>query len=285
VSLGAVVALFAAVAYGAADFCGGLASRRTPASAVLVVSQLAGLVLLGIILPFTGTHFYARDLPVAALAGCAAAAGIGLLYAALAVGRMGVVSPITAVVSASVPVAFGALMGERISALAAAGCAVALVAIVMISAGGARDPLATTGRGWREPGVVIALGSGLAIGVLYVALAHGRPDGRLAIVAEMRLVSIPLLFGFARLTRRPFAVPRAALGIVAAAGVLDMCANVGYAIAARLAPLAIAAVLTSLYPASTVLLAFVVLRERLTRLQAAGVACAVAGVAGISLGS
>ena len=267
------LALLAALAYGSADFFGGLASRKMAAALVVVFAQVAGLVVLAVVYPLVPGRFYVTDLGWGLAAGACGALGIGALYAALAVGRMGVVSPVTAVVGACVPVAWGLMTGERPGALALAGIGLAFVAVALVSTD------ARTGRiSPREPGLRLALVSGLAIGLLYVFLAQAHRDAGLAVVAASRLSSIPLLLAYA-LTRRESPAAAGNLWMMLAlAGGLDMAANVLYVVAARAGLVAIAAVLTSLYPAATVFLARLVLGERLTGVQWAGVGCAAAGV-------
>ena len=272
------LALAAAIVYGAADFFGGLASRRTAAAAVVVISQLAGFVVLGAAwLALPGT-FYPGDIAYGIGAGIAGGTAIAALYAALAVGRMGVVSPITAVIGASVPVVFGLTIGERPSSLALAGVAAAFVAVALVSAGGE-----TRGFSLREPGIGLALLSGLGIGGLYVLLSRGHPDAGLARLAVTRVTSVVLLVGYALLRRESLRPAPGSLRLILVAGAFDMSANVFYVLATRYGMLAIVAVLTSLYPASTVFLARVVLHERLTGLQWLGVGFAASGVLLIAL--
>jgi drug/metabolite transporter (DMT)-like permease len=272
------LALLAALVYGAADFFGGIASRKTPAAAVVVLSQLAGVALLFAILPFVPSHFYASDMGWGLLAGLCGAAGIGLLYAALAIGRMGVVSPVTAVVAASVPVFWGLASGERPSSLALAGVALAFLAVGLVSTN-----VETLRFSLREPGVGLALGSGIAIGFLYVLLAHTHRDAGLSVLVASRAASIPALLLFALVRREPLRPAAGALGIIVLAGLLDMGANIFYVLAAREGLLTVVAVLTSLYPAATVFLALFILRERLGPVQWAGVVFAICGVTLIAL--
>jgi drug/metabolite transporter (DMT)-like permease len=275
------LALAAAIAYGAADFCGGIASRRTPAATVVVLSQLAGAPVLAVAwlaIP-GGGRFYTSDALWGLCAGLAGGIAIAALYAALAVGRMGVISPITAVIGASVPVLAGFALGERPSAPAVAGVALAFVAVVLVSANAE-----TRGLSFRAPGVGLALVSGLAIGALYVFLGRGHADGTFARLAVTRVVSVAFLCVYALARREPLRPAPGALPLILGAGALDMGANVLYVLAARSGLLAIAAVLTSLYPASTVLLARLVLHERLTAWQWLGVAVAAGGIALIALG-
>lgn len=267
------LALLAAVVYGAADFFGGLASRKTPAVAVVVLSQLVGLAFLIVAAFFVPGHFYAGDVAWGVAAGIGGAVGIGALYAALAIGRMGVVSPVTAVVGASVPVVVGFALGDRPPLHAAIGLALAFVAVALVAA---------NAESWHftfdEPGIGLALVSGLAIGALYVFLSRGHHDAGLTLLGTTRVTSIVLLGAYALLRRVPLVPARGAFATIAFAGGLDMLANVFYVLASHAGLLEIVAVLTSLYPASTVILARFVLDERLARSQWAGVAFATAGV-------
>jgi drug/metabolite transporter (DMT)-like permease len=274
------LALAAALAYGAADFCGGIASRRTQAAAVVIISQLGGLLVLAVAwVAFPGGgRFYHDDLVYGLCVGLAGAVAITTLYAALAVGRMGVISPITAVVGASVPVITGFALGERPSTAAAVGVALALVAVVLVSIDGE-----TRGFSLRAPGVVLALVAGLAIGAAYVFLSLGHNDGGFDRLAVARVVSVGLLVTYALVRRQSLRPAAGGVPLILGAGALDMSANVLYILAARSGLFAIAAVLTSLYPASTVLLARIFLHERLTRVQWCGVAFAACGVVLIAL--
>lgn len=266
--------LAAAAVYGAADFVGGFASRRTPAVAVVVLSQLAGVGVLAIAWSTSPGHFYASDVLWGVAGGIGGSVGIAALYAALAVGRMGVVSPITAVVSASVPVIVGFAAGDRPPVLGIIGVAFAFVAVALVSANAETRVISL-----REPGLVLALLSGAGIGLLYVMLARGHRDAGYALLALVRATSVTLLVGYALLRRESLRPAPGSLRLILLAGALDMSANVLYVAATRIGLLAIVAVLTSLYPASTVLLARVFLRETLTPIQWVGVAFAATGVA------
>jgi drug/metabolite transporter (DMT)-like permease len=272
--MGVAIALCAAAIYGAADFFGGLAARRTAAAAVVVLSQVAGLVVLALAWIVLPGHFYASDIAWGIGAGIAGGIGIAALYAALAIGRMGVVSPITAVVGASVPVAVGLALGQRPPAVALAGIVLAFVAVALVSANAETSRISL-----REPGLALALFSGAGIGILYVCLARGHADGGLALLLTTRLTSLAMLVAYALARRESLRPASGASATIVVAGVLDMSANVLYVLATRHGSLAIVAVLTSLYPASTVLLARIVLKERVERIQWLGVGCAACGVA------
>ncbi len=268
------LALMAALAYGAADFMGGLASRRTAAVTVVVLSQIAGIAVLGIAWLFAPGRFYASDVAFGLAAGVAGAIAISALYAALTIGRMGVISPITAVVGATIPVIVGIVLGERPAPLELAGVACAFFAVAFVSANAETKRISLS-----EPGLMLALVSGVGIGALFVTLALGHPDAGLARVATARVTSIALLVAYAGVRRQSLRPAPGSLPMIFVAGALDMGANVLYVLSARYGMLAVVAVLTALYPGSTVFLARVFLNETLSRLQWIGVGFAAAGVA------
>jgi uncharacterized membrane protein len=272
-----MLALLSAVFYGAADFIGGVTSRRASTLAVVVVSQLAGLVLLAAATPFiqpVATPSRA-DLLWGALAGMGGGVGVGLLYRALAIGTMAVVAPITASCAVLLPVMADVGAGARLPVQTTAGIVLAIVAIVLVSQAGASD-----GDGPRRAsrGVGLAICSGIAIGVFFLALARTSSASGLWPLVAARTVSVAGAVLLIVVTRVPFRVGGAlALGI-AGGGVLDMVANLLYLIASRGGELSPVVTLASLYPASTVVLARVVLGERLTGAQYAGIACALVAI-------
>lgn len=268
------LALSAALAYGGGDFFGGLASRRTPPAAVVVLSQIAGVAVLVCAWPFAPGRFYASDIGYGIGAGIAGGVAIAALYAALAIGRMGVVSPVTAVIGATVPVVVGLWSGERPPTIVLAGVAAAFVAVALVSTNAETKRISLS-----EPGLGLALLSGLGIGALYVLLSLGHRDAGLARLAVARAASIAFLAAYLAVRRESLRPAPGAFPTILLAGALDMGANVLYVISTRYGMLAVVAVLTSLYPASTVFLARVVLRETLSRLQWVGVGFAALGVA------
>lgn len=270
--------LLAAFFYGAADFCGGFATRRTPVLAVTSVSRLTGLVVLAIVLPFFPAHVLPGDYFWGALAGLCGGVGIALLYHALSIGKMGVVSPVTAVLAAAVPVIVSTALGQRLAVQQVVGIVFALVAIVLISLSfedGARE---FSTRGLKE-----AVASGITLGGFYVFLAHTHREAGLYGVLAASAASVAFLALLGVGTRVDLRPKRSALPMILLSGTQDMAANVLYVLATFNGSLAIAAVLTSLYPASTVFLARVVLKERLGAVQWLGVAFALAGVVLIAL--
>jgi drug/metabolite transporter (DMT)-like permease len=277
--LALVLALIAGLSWGTADFIGGVATKRLPPATVLLVAQGAGLVFTGALVAVSGDDVPpARVLATGALGGVFGALGLAALYRGLAIGRMGVVAP-TAALSGVVPVVVGFLGGDRPAALQIFGMAIAGVGIVLA----ARTPDEGAAPGWAA-GVGSALVAALFLGGLVACLdAAGDTSAQWA-AFSVRLSSAPL-FAIAWLVSTDRALPaRADLTTLACIGVLDNAANVIFAIAAQRGLLSLVAVVGSLYPVSTVLLARAVLHERMVRHQVVGVASAFLGVALIAAG-
>jgi drug/metabolite transporter (DMT)-like permease len=277
-SFGYALALLSAVCYGAGDFVGGVTSRRASAIVILVVSQFAGFAVLLLLLPvFGAADVTAADLLWSGCAGLAGGTGVVMLYRALAIGTMAVVAPVSASLAVIVPVAVDIAGGTRLDSRALAGILLALVAIVLV--GQAKGDGERTG-GVVPPGLLIALLSGVAIGLFFLLLARVSPTAGLWPIAIARLSSLLLFTGIA-LGRGSgqFRLPGRLLALAAAGGVLDMLANALYLVASRYGELSVVVTLASLYPASTVLLARVVLHERLSRMQQLGVCVACVAIA------
>ncbi|HTM05415.1 MAG TPA: DMT family transporter [Vicinamibacterales bacterium] len=277
-SSAAAIAIASAVLYGAADFVGGLTARRASTLAVVFVSQFAGALTLLLFLPLLPHADPSRvDLQWGVVAGVAGGVGVALLYEALAIGTMAAVAPTTAVCAVAIPVAVAVIVGERPSAVTWIGMVVALVAIVLVSRESSpADPAAPR----RQPGraLMLAIASGVVIGVFYLALARTSAGAGMWPLLAARgasalfFLALALSGGHGRLR-----LPLAVLPMAAGCGVIDMLANALYLVATRGGPFSVIVTLVSLYPASTVLLARLVLHERLGRVQVAGVvACLVA---------
>lgn len=285
--MAAALALLSAVVYGAGDFAGGLAARRMSPAAVVLRTNAIGLAGLLLVAPlFAAGDVGAEDLAWGAGGGLVGGVGVLLLYRGLAEGTMSVVAPITAVLAAAVPVAVGLLDGERPSAVALIGIPFALVAITLL----ARDPAeAGPERGTPFPVIVMALGAGLAFGLFFVSLDRAGDDsgiwplvaGRGASVAMFAAVAL-----FVASTRPPAgAARRGTTGrLLLTCGICDSGANALFLLATHEGLLTLVAVLGSLYPASTVVLATTFTHERLVRSQAVGVGLALAAVVLITLG-
>jgi uncharacterized membrane protein len=267
------VALLAALTYGVADFAGGLAARRAPVVVVTAVAQGAGLLSLLPVVGLVPGRPSAAALGIGALAGVAGASGLLLYLRALAVGLMGVVAPLSAVVGAGLPLAVGLLGGELLGPMAVFAIVLALVAILLATAGTRKDAAASSG-------VLLGLAAGTGFGLFFVGLDATPPDSGLWPLVAGRVVSVTLLAGLVvhhhPLRARtlvparagtPVPARRAPLVLMLVSGVFDTLANVLFLLATRLGDLAISAVLVSLYPVVVVLLARVVLTERLTRTQ------------------
>ena len=280
-----LLALGSAALYGAADFLGGLASRRTNTIAIMVTSQGVGLALLALMLPvLPETTPSAGDLIWGGAAGLTGGIGVALLYRALAVGRMAVVAPTTAVCAVMIPVVTGLFFGDRLAPLTMLGIALAILAIVLVSQQDVAASVAVRAGG-LPPGVGLALASGVAIGLFFLALAETDARAGMWPLLAARAVSVTLFGAIALVTARPLRMAASVTTIAVAAGAIDMGANALYLLATRYGPLSVVVTLSSLYPASTVILARMVLGERLNGWQAAGVACALVAVALIVGGS
>jgi len=269
-----LLATLSAVFYGAADFTGGMVTRRVATIPVVLLSQATGLVLVAVILPLLGTEApRVADLWWGAGAGLAGGVGVGLLYYALANGTMSVVAPTTAVAAVAIPVVTSIALGERPGWLAVAGILLGIGAIALVS-----RPTSNSQSPARPSGLGLALVAGIAIGLFLLALAQTRPTSGLWPLLTARVASVTLFAVIAVLGRRSLRMPVRLAAVAVGGGTLDMLANTLYLLAAQLGPLSPVVTLSSLYPASTVLLARAVLGERLNGWQTAGVAAALAAV-------
>jgi len=280
-----VLALWSAVVYGVADYCGGHATRRLPSPVVTCASQIGGLAALLCLLPILGDPLPpARDWGWGAAGGVAGVFALVSFYRALAEGAMTVVAPTTAVVSASVPVVVGLAQGERPSGLALTGVALALVAVALVGGVGSRssEPSRPT-----PPYVVgLAVLAGLGFGFVFVTLGRASDESGMWPLVSMRVVSIPLAFLLARRVRQRVERPlqRSTIVLTLVAGLLDMSANLLYLLATRHGLLTVVGVVAALYPASTVALAFVRDGERVGRIQVTGLLVAAGALVLVGMG-
>jgi drug/metabolite transporter (DMT)-like permease len=277
VNIAYVLAIGSAALYGTADFMGGLTTRRGGAGTlpVVVISQASGLALFALLVPLLPPSAPTRaDLLWGAAAGVTGGIGVALLYRALAVGTMAVVAPTTAVCAVAIPVLVALLLGERPVPLALWGIALGLASIVLVS----RPPTVTPAPA-HSSGVGIALAAGVAIGLFLLTIAQTGSGAGMWPLLVARAVSVSLFGAAAVVTRRSLRLAGGIAGLVVIGGIMDMLANALYMVAARQGPLSTVVTLSSLYPASTVLLARVVLGERLSPWQTGGVGCALAAVA------
>lgn len=275
-----IVSLLTAVTFGAADFAGGLATRRTRIVEVVAGAHLIGLAGVFAAALVLADGFSWRDLALGALAGAFGGVGIVFLYRRLAVGPMSVVAPMTAVTSAVIPVLGDVLRGESFSAATWLGMLVAAFAIVLIS-------LSDDGSHAPVTAAVVAesLLAGVGFGGFFIVIdLTEQAHAPWPIVGSRLLTALIagaiLLGGSTRITTRGSRT----LGLIAAAGILDTLSNSLFLHATTRGDLAVVSVLSSLYPVSTVVLAAILLHERIPRRQRIGVLLALVATAAIALG-
>ncbi len=273
-----LLGLLAATAWGFADFGGGILSRRTAVLGVVLVSQLVGMVLAGGLAILRGeTAPPAEDVAWSLLAGLAGGIGITALYQGLAIGRMGVVAPVTGVIAAMIPVTAGIILEGVPAPIVVVGIGLAIVAVILVS----RVPNDRPG----PSGLALALIAGVSIGVFGVLIAQISEDHAFGPLVIIRATEAVLIGGIIVIGRQRWRVERRLVPAVSGVGVLDMVGNAGFILAIQSGALAVAAVLSSLYPVVTVILAAVFLRERVTPTHAVGIALAMAAIACIAVGS
>ena len=277
-----LLAALSSVCFGAADLCGGLAARRAPAVTVTLFSGLAALVMLVPAIWFIHGHATSASLAWGAAAGVFGGIGALLLYRALAHGPVSVASPILCITGLALPVIVGLALGERPSMLAIVGLVLTPVSIVL---------LAQADSGWTPEQraqvrrvIGMALVAGFAIGFFLLFLGRIPAGSGLLPVAFARVMGMAVLAGWALFRRLPLVPVAGARRMSLAAGALDSAANMGYMVAAQYATLSLAAALTSLAPATSVVLARVFLGERWSTGQKAGLVVALAAGVLISLG-
>ncbi len=267
-----VLGFLASLGWGFADFGGGLASRRGPVLGVLLGSQVASLIVAVPILAL-GNEPAMRpiDLLISILGGVFGAVGLSLLYRGLSVGRMGVVAPVAAVLTATLPVGFGFLTEGIPSTFAIVGIVFAAISVILVS----RSPAAPDGR---PSGLKFGVAAGVVFG-LFTISASGLADGLImSPVVAIRATSVMIVTIWILVARQPWRVSRSLWPALVGIGVIDMAATAAYLSAIAIGPLAIAAILASLYPVITTILAGLVLRERVTAMHAAGILAAAAAV-------
>ncbi len=275
-ALALLLALGSAVVWGTADFAGGSLTKRLPSFAVTVVSQAAGAVILFVVVAIRG-DVGLRPFLLGLLAGAGGGVGLAAFYKALSLGTMSVVSPLVAC-GTVVPFGLAVATGERPSALAVVGAVAALAGAVLASVEEHRAPTADRGRA-----VLLAILAAVALGFFIYFLGLGSREGdALSTLAGARIGSLAILVSLALALRAPLRIPRPSLLAVAGVGLADVAANVLFAFASGHGLLSLVSVLGSLFPVVTVVLAHVLLGERLTRMQKLGVGVALAGVATIA---
>ena len=264
--------LLSALTWGAGDFCGGLSSKRAHAYTVVLVAEFVGAALLAVLAVLFGERI--PEIPLllwAGVGGIVGAVGLLALYSGLSSGHMGIVAPLSAVIAGVVPITATLLTEGWPTGAQIAGFLVALAAVWLL-AGGA-------GRGISRREVGFATAAGLGFGLYFVIIDQATASGAVFWnLAFARTMGGLVLLAIVLATRRPLLPPRDVLPLNAAAGVLDAGGNLFFALAALAGRLDVAAILSSLYPGTTVLLAWAVLGERLNRPQTVGVAAALLAI-------
>jgi drug/metabolite transporter (DMT)-like permease len=277
----AVVALglLSAAGWGLADFGAGITSRRSQVYGVLLGSQLAGAVVaLALAVALREPTPAPADLGWAAISSVFGGLGLASLYIGLARGRMSVVAPVTGVLVAAIPAVAGIALEGALPAGVGIGIGLAIASVVVVSRIGGTDDGRPSGLGW-------GIAAGLALGALAITLSRigdGRVFGPLAVMRFGEVLLVAVLVAGAR---RPWRVPLRLWWAVAIVGALDMGATAAYVAATQAGPLAIAAVLSALYPVGTVILAVLILHERVARRHLAGIALAAVAIVLITTGS
>lgn len=269
--------LAASLLWGSGDFSGGLASRRANASSVVTTAYAIGFVLLvGLALLWREPFPAPIDMFWGGLAGLAGAIGLIAFYSALSIGRMGIAAPVSAILTAALPVLFSIFTEGLPGSLQLVGFVLALLAIGLIS-----RPERTKGR---PEGLGLALLAGCGFGCFFILISRVSQGATFWPLAMARLSSVVFLVIVVLLIRRQGVLPKRKVApLVILAGVLDALGNAFFVLATHAGRLDIAAVLSSLYPAATVLLAAIVLRERVNRIQALGILFALVAIPLISV--
>lgn len=275
-----LLSLLTAAFYGAGDFCGGLAAKGMRVIQVVAFSHLIGLASVLALAPLVAETFTWRDFGLGALGGLAGGVGVGLLYRRLAVGPMSVVAPLTAITAAAVPAAWGVATGDSLSGWTWLGVAVALVAITLVSSVSDRESAPITVQVVAE-----SLLSGAGFGTFFIFL--DATEGATApwpVVGARLITSVLLLTVLVLGSRATLPTGRSNWLLIALVGLFDTGSNVTFLYASDEGLLTLVAVLSSLYPIATVLLARVVLGERMTRTQLWGFVAAMAATGLIAAG-
>ncbi|MEO8907188.1 MAG: DMT family transporter [Microbacteriaceae bacterium] len=300
-----VIGLVAALIFGSADFIGGLAAKRISPIRVTAITAASGLVLLLAVAPFVGGSWSAGAILWGGLSGVTGALAISLLYASLAIGPMSILSPLTAVVSAVIPMTWGLLAGDRFAPIGYAALGLALIAVVLVGFVPERGAVRPSLRG-----IVMAIGSGLMIGVFMILIDATPHDSGLVPLIMNRGVNAAIMFatvGLLMLWRRTHhragdgsdgsgsdgsddAAAGARSGgwrpgfvLAATGGAIDATANILMLVGLRIGDLSVIAVLTAMYPAGTIILAAIVLRERIAPVQWVGLVLAIAAAGMLAL--
>jgi drug/metabolite transporter (DMT)-like permease len=283
-----IFGLLSAFSYGYADFVGALAAKKVSALTVTTISFCFGLLIASALSFFVGANFSPAAISAGIFAGIASGIAISCLYAALALGPISIVSPLTAVISAVIPVIFDLATGAELGPFALIAICLVLVAVVLVAF--------VPGQDFRLPSLralFYSLGAGVGFAGIFVFLDGAPSDSGLSTLIVMRVVGITLMlagltYAFFKYRPKQFLetsiFSRSLIWLVLLAGSGDVLGNVFFLVATRAGELAIAAVLTSLYPVGTILLARIVLKERIAKSQSLGIVLAIGACVLIAIG-
>jgi drug/metabolite transporter (DMT)-like permease len=276
--LAAIAALGASVAWGIGDFLGGYKSRTVPVLVVILLAQVAGVASIGLVVLLAWNSPPGPSVAWAGLAAVSGTIGLASFFRGMAVGAISIVAPIASV-AAVVPVVFGIATGDEVSSVQLAGFVLALggVAVASVERGQAGPARMAAGVPW-------ALAAVVGFGGYYVPMHEASGDDFLWAAFTFRVFVAVLAFLAWLVLRPPLAAAAGSLGAIALIGIADTTGNTFFAAASSLGEVSVVSVLATLYPVVTVALAAIFLSERLDRLQFAGVAAALTGVALISAG-
>ncbi len=295
-----ILAVLSAGLYGIADFAGGFATRRDSVFPVIGLSQITGALLALAAVPLLGGGSPSvSDLLLGGGAGIFGSMGLFFLYKGLAETSAAVVSPTSAIVGALVPVSMGLVLGEVPSLPVCVGCAVCLPAIVLLTwerrdpdagpgettAGeGARSAAGVTVRSHARRALFLGILSGIGFGIFFVFVSRTNADAGIWPLISARAASVAVILAIAGIRRERIILPPSRIPLVILTGLFDMGANIAFLLAVRSGMLILVSVVTGLYPAPTVLLARVILKQRMGVLRIVGFAFALLGMVFISMG-
>ncbi len=271
--LGAVYGLISAVFYGSGDFTGGFNSKNNSLYAVVIVSQSTGLILYLVLALISGEAMPPlEDLVYAAIGGTIGLIGLLALYRSLSLGHMGITAPIAGVITAALPVIFTAISRGFPDMLTLVGFAIGLVAVWLV----AQSP--TSGHIDRRA-ILLPIVAGTGFGIAFLFFVRGSENATFFPLAAARATTVTLTTLFVLITRKPFTIAsRRAVPLIIFGGMLDSGGNAFFVTAAHLGRPDVAAVLSSMYPAATIALAAILLKERIRRIQWVGIVAALVAI-------
>jgi len=271
-----LLGLISAISWGGGDFCGGLSGRRIGAARAVMYAEFAGLVLLLAALPFVKEPLPPLgNLLAAAAIGAIGSLGLVLLYVAMSSGQMSIAAPVSALMGGALPIVVGAFTEGLPGWTKLAGFAMALAAIWLISqdGGSARPHLA------RLADLRLPLVAGVAFGLYFIFIHQATQETTLWPLVAARTGGSLVMLGYVLLRRIPLRIQAGAVPLVSLSGLLDVGGNLFYVLSGQVGRMDVAAVISSLYPGGTVFLAWLVLKERISRVQALGILAALAAIA------